>query len=235
MGSQIAYSHPRTGGATKAVGALVVMVRVEVAEPFAAGVAEAGFNEHAGARTGSGSTEQVNCTSLLKLFTELRVTVDVRVSRSDRCRRGCRADSEKSGAGTKVAVTLRSLLIVTLHASVPEQAPPQFVSVESPAAVAVRATIVPSLNRAEHAPGQLMRAGLLVTMPLPVPDVATVRVNCRTTVLSCVAELLAGARSFSVADTLIVLVIVPVAVGVTTMVHSVMSEIAMLVRRDKPA
>ena len=100
----------------------------------------------------------------------------------------------------------------------PEQAPLQFVNVESPAAVAVRATTVPSLNRVEHALGQLMRAGLLVTVPLPVPDVATVRVNWRTTVLSCVAELLAGARSTSVADTPIALVIVPVAVGVTTMV-----------------
>src|SRR5436309_10762816 len=108
--------------------------------------------------------------------------------------------------------------MVTLQASLPEQASPQPVKEESAEGEAERETTVPSLNRAEHAPGQLMRIGLLLTVPLPVPDVATVRVNWRTTVLSCVAELLAGARSASVAATLIVLVIVPIAVGVTRIV-----------------
>ncbi len=54
-------------------------------------------------------------------------------------------------------------------------------------------------------------------VPDPFPVLATVRVKTGTTVVICVAELFAGARSDSLAVTLIELVIVPVTVGVATM------------------
>ena len=83
------------------------MVSVEVAEPFAAGVAEAGFNEHVGARVGAGSTEQVNCTSLLNPFVELTVTVDVaECPAATDVGDAAAAESKKSGFTTNVAVTL---------------------------------------------------------------------------------------------------------------------------------
>ena len=60
-GTQIAQSHPRTEGASNAtVGATVAIVSVAVTEPLVAGVAEAGFNKHVGARAGIDATEQVN-------------------------------------------------------------------------------------------------------------------------------------------------------------------------------
>src|SRR5205085_12468718 len=55
-------------------GAVVLILRVVVAEPLAAGVAELGFNEHVGAHATDDSTEQENCTSLLNPPAELMVT-----------------------------------------------------------------------------------------------------------------------------------------------------------------
>jgi len=44
--------------------------------------------------------------------------------------------------------------------------------------VAVRMTAVPGSNPAEHCDGQLIPAGSLVTVPLPVPAVETRSVCC---------------------------------------------------------
>jgi hypothetical protein len=56
----------------------------------------------------------------------------------------------------------------------PEHAPPNPEKLNPDAAVAVRLTLVPSLKLAEQVVGQLIPAGLLVTVPLP----ETVTFNC---------------------------------------------------------
>jgi hypothetical protein len=62
----------------------------------------------------------------------------------------------------------------TVQVAVPEQPPPlQPVKVEPAAAEAVRVTEV--LKLARQVEGQLMPAGALVTVPLPVPAGVTVR------------------------------------------------------------
>ena len=58
--------------------------------------------------------------------------------------------------------------MVTLHAPVPLQAPPQPVNVMPDAAVAVRVKAVPAEKVAEQVCPQLMPAGELVMVPLPV-------------------------------------------------------------------
>jgi len=73
-----------------------------------------------------------------------------------------------------VAVTARAALIVTLQAPVPVQAPLQPENVEPVAGAAVRVTAVPLVNDAEQVLPQEMPAGVLVTVPLPVPALVTV-------------------------------------------------------------
>jgi hypothetical protein len=74
-----------------------------------------------------------------------------------------------------VAVTDCAAFMVTLQAPAPVQAPLQPAKVEPAAAVAVNVTTVPVLKFALQAPGQLMPAGLLLTVPLGVPVRVTVR------------------------------------------------------------
>jgi hypothetical protein len=77
----------------------------------------------------------------------------------------------------KVAVTLRAAVIVTLQVfPETELHPLQLVKVELTSGVAVRTTDVPSEYVAEHVPPQLIPAGALVTVPVPVPLRVTVRV-----------------------------------------------------------
>jgi hypothetical protein len=74
----------------------------------------------------------------------------------------------------KVAVTVVAAVMGTVQVAVPEQPPPlQPVKVEPAAAEAVRVTEV--LKLARQVEGQLMPAGALVTVPLPVPAGVTVR------------------------------------------------------------
>ena len=73
-----------------------------------------------------------------------------------------------------VAVTLVAALNVTTQAPVPEQPPPLHpVNVEPVAGVAVKVTLLPLGKVVEHAAPQLMPAGELVTVPLPVPEAPT--------------------------------------------------------------
>ena len=66
--------------------------------------------------------------------------------------------------------------MVTTQLPVPEQpAPDQPVKVEPTEAAAVRVTEVPWLKVAEQVAPQLMPGGSLVTVPEPVPSLATVR------------------------------------------------------------
>jgi hypothetical protein len=74
----------------------------------------------------------------------------------------------------KAAVTVVANVMGMVQVPVPEQPPPlQPVKVEPAAATAVNVTEV--LKLPEQAEGQLMPAGALVTVPLPVPAGATVR------------------------------------------------------------
>ena len=69
----------------------------------------------------------------------------------------------------KIAPTLLALLMVTWQVVlVPEHAPDQPVKVEPEAAAAVSVTVVPAIK--------LVPPGLVVTVPVPVPDLVTVRV-----------------------------------------------------------
>jgi hypothetical protein len=74
----------------------------------------------------------------------------------------------------KAAPTLRATLIVTLQAPVPVQAPLQPRKVEPLAGVAVSDTVVVEGKLAPQVAPQLIPAGELVTVPLPVPLFVTV-------------------------------------------------------------
>ena len=75
----------------------------------------------------------------------------------------------------KVAVTAVAALTVTVHAPVPEQAPLQLAKTEPAAGAAVRVTTVTGVTDREQVAPQLMPAGLLVTVPVPVPFFVTVK------------------------------------------------------------
>jgi hypothetical protein len=76
-----------------------------------------------------------------------------------------------------VAVTAAAAFIVTVHGPVPVQAPLQPVKAEPALGVAVRVTTVPLTKSAAHVAPQLIPAGLLVTVPVPVPARLTVSAN----------------------------------------------------------
>lgn len=68
-------------------------------------------------------------------------------------------------------------LMVTVHLPVPEHAPLQPVNREPDAALALSVTFWPLTKLAEQVAPQLIPAGELVTVPLPVPDFVIVRVS----------------------------------------------------------
>jgi len=65
--------------------------------------------------------------------------------------------------------------MVMVHDPIPEQAPLHPVKTESAAGVAVRVVEIPLVKLAEQVLPQLIPEGELVTVPLPLPDLATVR------------------------------------------------------------
>jgi hypothetical protein len=76
-----------------------------------------------------------------------------------------------------VAVQLLAAVIVTVVGLVlPLQSPFQPVKVEPVAGVAVRVTVVPAANAALQVAPHVIPAALLVTVPVPVPALDTVRV-----------------------------------------------------------
>jgi hypothetical protein len=77
----------------------------------------------------------------------------------------------------KVALTDCAEFIVTLQAPVPLQAPPQPANVEPESGVAAKLTTVPLAKLAEHVVPQEIPEGVLVTAPVPVPLLDTVRVK----------------------------------------------------------
>jgi len=85
-------------------------------------------------------------------------------------------DSLTGGGPVNDAFTNALALSVSVHGSVPKQAPDHPSNDVLAAGVAVSTTWVPGLNDAEHVPGQLIPAGELVTVPTPLPISETV--NC---------------------------------------------------------
>ncbi len=105
-------------------------------------------------------------------------------------------DSPGGGGTLNVADTVRACVIDTVQVPVPEQAPDQPAKVLPVAGVAVSVTLVPCVKSAvsePHVLPQLMPDGLLVTEPLPVPLLVTVRVlgvrsNVAVTDRACVID-----------------------------------------------
>src|SRR5207244_10324548 len=78
----------------------------------------------------------------------------------------------------KVAVTVVPAERVIVHDPVPEQPPPvQPLKVEPAAGIGVSVTAVPLVKLAEQVAPQVIPAGALVTVPLPVPAGLTVSVK----------------------------------------------------------
>ena len=75
-----------------------------------------------------------------------------------------------------VAVTFAAVFMVTTQALVPEQAPLQPAKDEPTAGEALRVTDAPGVKDCEQVVPQLMPAGLLVTVPEPVPLLVTDKV-----------------------------------------------------------
>lgn len=69
-----------------------------------------------------------------------------------------------------IAVTVVLPESVTVHVLVPLHAPDQPANVEFAPGVAVNVSAVPDWKLALQVEPQLMPAGLLVTVPLPVPE-----------------------------------------------------------------
>jgi hypothetical protein len=78
------------------------------------------------------------------------------------------------GFASNSAPTVVLAVSVRVHVDVPVQAPVQPAKVDPDAAAAVRVTCVPLAKFALQVLGQLIPAGVLVTVPEPVPDVVTV-------------------------------------------------------------
>ena len=74
-----------------------------------------------------------------------------------------------------VALTFFAALIVTTHLAAPEHAPDQPANLEPEVAVAFRVTFIPTAKRRLQVVPHEMPAGVLVTVPLPVPALTTVR------------------------------------------------------------
>jgi hypothetical protein len=74
----------------------------------------------------------------------------------------------------KVAVTLVAILTVITQVLVPLHAPPQPANVEPLAGVAVSVMLVPAVSVALQVLPQLIPPVLEVTVPVPVPALATV-------------------------------------------------------------
>jgi hypothetical protein len=84
----------------------------------------------------------------------------------------------------KLAVTVWSLVTVTVHEPTPLHAPLQPPNVEPESGEVLSVMTVPEVTVAEHVAPQLMPPALPVTVPLPVPDFVTVSVYVRAVVVT---------------------------------------------------
>lgn len=90
-------------------------------------------------------------------------------------------------AGLNVAATAIAALTVTEQVPVPEHAPLHPLNVELAPAEAVSVTCVPSSKLAEHVDGQLIPAGLLVTVPVPETVTVSLCVGLKVAVTALAA------------------------------------------------
>jgi hypothetical protein len=95
-----------------------------------------------------------------------------------------RAEGLAEAVVVKFAVTTTRVFPLTVHGAVPAQPPLQPVKAAPDAAVAVRVTMLLVGKLAEHVAPHVMPAGLLVTVPVPVPAFATVTASEATTGLA---------------------------------------------------
>ncbi len=96
------------------------------------------------------------------------------------CGLGCSVVQERSVGGcgaVNAALTVFAASMVTWQVPVPEQAPVQPVNVELVSGFAVNVTRVLTAKSKEQVAPQLMPAGLLETVPEPVPLFVTVKVK----------------------------------------------------------
>ena len=91
------------------------------------------------------------------------------------------------GFNAKLAVMLLAAFIVTTHDPVPVQVPPQPVKLEPLAGVALKVTLEALLKVAVQVVPQLMPAGLLEMVPVPVPFFVRLSANVEDTAVLKVA------------------------------------------------
>ena len=163
-----------------------VIVSVDVAE-LAPGVTDAGFRPQVGNGAGPITAHVSRIAVANGPFCGARVITSVICAPGCNVRLVDAGEREKFGDSVKVAVTDSAALMVTVHAPVPEQTPLQAVRAEPEAGVAVKSTVIPRGKLAEQVPGQFMPAGLLVTVPAPLPATVTERTKSGGTVRVTVA------------------------------------------------
>ena len=100
-----------------------------------------------------------------------------------------------AATGTKLAVTeALALLMVTVQLPVPVQAPDQPVKTDCASGVAISVTVLPSptcmLVAVLHEVSHWMPAGVLITVPLPMPALFAVNVYMLSTKLAVTVRLL---------------------------------------------
>ena len=127
---------------------------------------------------------------------------------------------------TKAAVTVVAAFMVTVQEPVPVQPPPlQPEKVEPAAGAAVRVTTVPVVNDAEHVAPHEMPAGLLVTVPLPAPDLDTVSMEPVDTPVPVTSRDIVSPSAVKLTLVLVVVVLVGVNRTVTVAVAPVPTRV----------
>ena len=149
-----------------------VIVSVDVAE-LAPGVTDAGFRPQVGNGAGPITAHVSRIAVANGPFCGARVITSVICAPGCNVRLVDAGEREKSGGGNRLKVAVTNPVAVTLQAPTPEQASLQAAKVEPAAGEAVKPTIVPKAKLAAQEPGQLIPAGLLVTVPAPLPESST--------------------------------------------------------------
>jgi hypothetical protein len=166
-GNQTAYNHPEPSlGKAKAVAPVVLTVNVAGVP----GAVELGAIEHPGANVGEGCTEHERTTEPLNPPVAAMFTVEVDDPPGLNVL-GVRPvdESEKSGDAMRLNVAVADAVVVRVQGPGPEQPPLHPEKLEPAPAVGVSVAVVPLIKFPEQVLLQLMPAGLLVTVPLPLP------------------------------------------------------------------
>lgn len=160
-----------------------VVFTVKVAEVPA--LTLAGLTEHVGAIATGDCTvqesvmEPVNPSIAVVLIVELAEVPGLTVAGVN-----VDADTLKSGGGgtktastTWVEFTVQTFAFVVVQGCKPGRVPDHTPNVEPPVGVAVSVTVVPTGNAEMQSVGQFMPLGLLVTVPVPLPEKVIATLN----------------------------------------------------------